>query len=89
MRIISQDKTMSLNFNEITVRVEGTYITADIKERTRTLLLGSYKTKERAIKVFTDIHNYFYRHISVTDIDNAIQDTYNNFDLFYMPEELG
>lgn len=57
MIIISQDKTLIMNFSNvyfIATEIEGTIITARINDKT-TIILGKYATEERAKEVLQEI----------------------------------
>lgn len=57
MIIISQDKTLIMNFSNvcfIATEIEGTVITARINDKA-TIILGEYVTEERAKEVLKEI----------------------------------
>lgn len=57
MIIISQDKTLIMNFSNvyfIATEIEGTVITARINDKA-TIILGEYVTEERAKEVLQEI----------------------------------
>lgn len=56
MRIISQDKTYSCEFQEHDLRIQAGIIYA--VSNPRDIVLGSYVTDARAKEVLTDIHNH-------------------------------
>lgn len=56
MRIISQDKTRSIEFENHDVYVDGKYI---ISVGVSKMLLGKYITENRARGVFDEIHEVY------------------------------
>ena len=72
MRIISQDRTISYNFDKINIFREGLSLVAMNESVDKKVLLGIYQTEERAAEVFGDIHN-----ACVTTYENTV---------YYMPE---
>lgn len=59
MRIISQDRTFSLNFDKINIFREGLSLVAMNESMDKKVMLGIYQTEERAAEVFGDIHNAY------------------------------
>lgn len=57
MRIISQDKNHSINFDSTYIWKQCSVIYAQIRDKT--IALGSFETDERAQEVFMDIHNAY------------------------------
>lgn len=53
MRILSQDKTFSVDESGVPLSVFESCVVAILNER---ILLGEYKSKERAMEVLADIH---------------------------------
>lgn len=54
MRIISQDGRVSIEEYQMTISVEGCAIMAG--DESPRYPLGGYKTKERALEVFNELH---------------------------------
>lgn len=75
MRIVSQSKTMSFNFDEIMVRIQDSSIYACRGSEVRDNLIGSYESNDRAMEVFQDIHNQYcgmnhmvFQNIDISDV---------------------
>lgn len=56
VRIISQHRDRSVNFDNVEICIEDTQIYAI---GNRTTLLGNYGTEERALEVFEEIHGIY------------------------------
>jgi hypothetical protein len=56
MRIINQDKTKSIEFENYDISVDGKYI---ISVGVSKMILGQYKTENRARGVFDEIHEAY------------------------------
>lgn len=57
MRIVSQNKTMSFNFDQIELWFQSNMLYA--RHGNDSKVLGQYETEERAAEVFQDIHNAY------------------------------
>lgn len=57
MRIISQSKTHSYNFDDICVLVKDNFVCT--KKDAQLEILGTYETNERAMKVFDEMHKCY------------------------------
>lgn len=57
MRIIGQDRDFSVEFERSIIEVQGTGVYAGINNST--YCLGAYKSRERAMEVFSEIHNEY------------------------------
>lgn len=62
MRIINQDKTKSIEFENYDVSVDDNYIHASGMSN---IMLGKYSTEERTSGVFDDIHKAYMAKIPV------------------------
>ncbi len=56
MRIISQGGKLSIDEQESIIAVNETMITIRSRVQEKILVLGDYKTKERAMEVFGELH---------------------------------
>lgn len=88
MRIVSQDKEFSTNMDlcELSIEQESVYC----RWSDGTIhFLGRYENHNRAVEVFLEIHNYFYKPLTADDINKLMSgnENENNYDLFWMPEE--
>lgn len=72
MRILSQDKTFSIDESGVPLSVFESCVEAILNER---ILLGEYKSKERAMEVLADIHALY------EDLP------FSGSTVFHMPEE--
>lgn len=59
MRIVSQDRTESLNFDDIRIYTMFEEVYARVKFNCADILLGKYASEERAAEVFEDIHKKY------------------------------
>ena len=57
MRIVSQDRKSSVDFDSCEICMQDNYIFRQIGENAR--VIGMYKTSERAEEVFEDIHKAY------------------------------
>lgn len=57
MRIVSQDRKLSVDFDSCEIWMQDNYIYRQIGENAR--VIGMYKTSERAAEVFEDIHKAY------------------------------
>lgn len=65
MRIVSQDRKYSINFDHYEIWVQGDAVYRKIKGET--MLLGVYSTPQRAKEVFEDIHKAYAPVYSISD----------------------
>lgn len=83
MRIISQNRSVSVNFDNIHILLDGEMIFfRDVCQQhdTKSVLLGRYVTGNRAQEVFNELHERYTPVISQANI--PIQ----NY-IYYMPEK--
>lgn len=62
MRIVSQDRKVSINFDNCAVCIAGKYIVASkdmMSAPSRIATIGQYESEERAKEVFEDIHKAY------------------------------
>lgn len=65
MRIVSQDRTVSVDFDNCEIRLQGTLI---LRRRDSTSeVIGAYGSPERAAEVFEDIHRAYAPVYSISD----------------------
>lgn len=57
MRIIGQDRDFSVEFERSIIEVQGMGVYAEINNKI--YCLGAYKSRERAMEVFSEIHNEY------------------------------
>lgn len=57
MRIIGQDRDFSVEFERAIIEVQGTGVYSGINNKV--YCLGAYKSRERAMEVFLQIHNEY------------------------------
>ena len=57
MRIIGQDRDFSVEFENSIIEVQGMGVYAGINNNG--CCFGTYKSKERAMEVFSEIHNEY------------------------------
>jgi hypothetical protein len=65
MRIVSQDRTCSVDFGNGIIHIIRNSI--EFLSENRGVILGNYKSQERAREVFEDIHNAYAPVYSVSD----------------------
>ena len=59
MRVISQDRRYSFDFDRASFLRKENYISALIAGENRYILIGRYETEERAEEVFEDMHKAY------------------------------
>jgi hypothetical protein len=60
MRILSQDKTASIDESGVPLSVSGNCVIAALNNASFELItLGKYKSKERAMEILADIHTLY------------------------------
>lgn len=57
MRIIGQDRDFSVEFERSIIELQGMGVYAEINSKI--YCLGAYKSRERAMEVFSEIHNEY------------------------------
>lgn len=94
MIILSQDKRMIINFDNIVGIVirkntdENVYqIQCKSENEKNKRILGKYKTEERAKKVLQEIVNKYKEVKAICDINNTRYEVVDNPKVYEMPEE--
>ena len=59
MRVISQDRRYSFDFDRASFLIQENYISALFAGENRYILIGRYETEERAEEVFKEMHNAY------------------------------
>lgn len=76
MRILSQDRTASIDESGVSLLVVKNYVKAILNDITlKSIVLGEYRNKERAMEVLADIHT-LYEELP-----------FSGSTVFYMPKE--
>lgn len=76
MRILSQDRTASIDESGVSLLVVKNYVKVYLNDTTlKSIALGEYKSKERAMEVLADIHT-LYEELP-----------FSGSTVFYMPKE--
>lgn len=76
MRILSQDKTVSIDESGVSLLIVKNYVKAILNDTTlKSIVLGEYRNEERAMEVLADIHA-LYEELP-----------FSGSTVFYMPEE--
>ena len=80
MRVISQDRRYSFDFDRASFLRQENYISAIFAGENRYILIGRYETEERAEEVFEDMHKLLCRTLTIA-CGHPIDTVY------YMPKE--
>ena len=85
MRVVSQDRCESFDFDRTMFWRQDGIIYAHIVGDTRDRVVGNYKSEERAAEVFDHMHNLYnrYNYLFEKDVPVSAGEHY----VFYMPEE--
>ena len=76
MRILSQDRTASIDESGVSLLVVKNYVKAILNDTTlKSIVLGEYRNEERAMEVLADIHA-MYEELP-----------FSGSTVFYMPKE--
>ena len=76
MRILSQDRTASIDESGVSLLVVKNYVKAILNDTTlQSIVLGEYRNEERAMEVLEDIHT-LYEELP-----------FSGSTVFYMPKE--
>ena len=84
MRIISQNKDLSIDFNHTPICVSYNHVCAIMDGQQK--VIGKYETEERAKEVFEDIHKkYSGEPVKITELDESAYKTLLNSIVDPMP----
>lgn len=76
MRILSQDRTASIDESGVSLLVVKNYVKASLNDITlKSIVLGEYRNEDRAMEVLADIHT-LYEELP-----------FSGSTVFYMPKE--
>lgn len=76
MRILSQDRTVSIDESGVSLLVVKNYVKAILNDTTlKAIVLGEYRNEERAMEILADIHA-LYEELP-----------FSGSTVFYMPKE--